>query len=178
MLQNNKIILRALEPEDLEKLYKWENAPKLWAVGNTRNPYSKYMLKQYILNSDKDIYENRQLRLMMVSVADKQVVGTVDLFDFDLHHSRIALGLFVDEAYQGMGFATAALDLVEKYVFDFLQIQQLYCEIASTNTASRKIFEKAGYEVHGLLKNWIKTPEGFDDIIVFQQFKSLYNKQG
>jgi len=34
------------------------------------------------------------------------------------------------------------------------------------------MFEKENYEVNGKLKNWIKTPEGFDNIIVFQQFKN------
>jgi len=65
LLENEKLRLRAVEPQDLDRLYVWENNPALWIVGNTRQPYSKYALKQYILQSDKDIYESRQLRLMM-----------------------------------------------------------------------------------------------------------------
>lgn len=174
MLLENKILrLRAVEPEDLEKLYAWENNPLLWAVGNMRNPYSRFVLKQYILNSDKDIYENKQLRLMMVSVETGETVGTVDLFDFELHHSRVALGLYVDTAFQGNGFAKEALKLVEEYVFDFLKLNQLYCHISEKNTASRTMFENENYEVNGVLKNWIKTIEGFDSILVFQQFKAI-----
>ena len=67
LLENGNIRLRAVEPEDLDRLYSWENNTRLWDVGNTRNPYSRYILKQYIINSDKDIYENKQLRLMIVS---------------------------------------------------------------------------------------------------------------
>ena len=171
LLENEIIRLRAVEPEDLEKLYAWENNPQLWVVGNTRNPYSHFQLKQYILNSDKDIYENKQLRLMMVSLKTGETIGTVDLFDFDVHHSRVALGLFVDTAFQGNGYAKAALLLVEDYVFNFLKINQLYCQIAENNTASRHIFEKEGYETNGVLKDWIKTPDGFENIIVFQRFK-------
>jgi diamine N-acetyltransferase len=107
---------------------------------------------------------------MMVSVATDETVGTVDLFDFDIHNDRIALGLYVDEAFQGNGYAKSALKLVEDYVFNFLRINQLYCHIAETNTASRTMFEKEGYETNGILKSWIKTPEGFDNIIVFQRF--------
>ncbi len=175
MLENENIRLRALEPEDLELLYKWENDSRWWDVGNTRQPYSRYALKQYILQSDKeDIYETHQLRLMMVDVATGNVVGTVDLFDFDLHNSRIALGLFVDEAYQGKGFAKASLQLVEEYVFNFLKINQLYCHIAESNTASRKMFEQQQYEANGVLKNWIKSVNGFENIIVFQQFREKF----
>ena len=175
MLENSLIRLRAVEPEDLERLYIWENNTQLWAVGNTRNPYSRFMLKQYILNSEKDIYETLQLRLMIANIATKETVGTVDLFDFDIHHSRIALGLYVDTQFQGNGYAKSALNLVEKYVFNFLQINQLYCHISEKNTASRNLFENEKYESNGLLKNWIKSPDGFENIIVFQRFKSYFS---
>ncbi len=172
LLENETVRLRAVEPEDLDRLYAWENNPDLWEVGNTRQPYSRFLLKQYIVDSDKDIYENKQLRLMMVSKTTGETVGTVDLFDFDLHNSRVALGLFVDSAFQGKGYAKAALHLVEDYVFNFLKLHQLYCHIAETNTASRRMFEKEGYEVNGFLKNWIRSIDGFENIIVFQRFKN------
>lgn len=172
LLENDLLKLRALEPEDLDRLYAWENNPQLWTVGNTRNPYSRFVLKQYIINSEKDIYETHQLRLMMVSKKSDEIVGTVDLFDFDIHNSRVALGLYVDAAYQGNGYATTALHLVEEYVFTFLQLNQLYCHISEKNTASRLMFEKENYQTNGILKNWIKTPEGFEDIIVFQRFRN------
>lgn len=171
LLENDKIRLRAVEPQDLEQLYVWENNPTLWHVGNTRQPYSKFALKQYILQVDEDLYESKQLRLMITDISEGKTVGTVDLFDFDIHNSRIALGLFVDATEQGKGYASAALHLIEDYVFNFLQINQLYCHIAETNMASRQMFEKEGYETNGMMKNWIKTPEGFDNIILFQRFR-------
>lgn len=171
MLENELIRLRAVEPEDLDRLYVWENNPQLWSVGNTRNPYSRFVLKQYILNSEKDIYETHQLRLMIESVKTRETVGTVDLFDFDIHHSRIALGLFVDPVFQGKGFARESLHLIEDYIFNYLKVNQLYCQISESNTASRRMFEKEGYETNGILKNWIKSPEGFENIIVFQRFR-------
>ncbi len=169
-LENENIRLRAVEPQDLEQLYIWENDPELWVVGNTRQPYSKYALKQYIKQIESDIYESKQLRLMIEDISSGDTVGTVDLFDFDIHNSRIALGLFIDPAKQGNGYATKALHIVENYVFNFLKINQLYCHIAESNTASRKMFEKEGYETNGLLKNWIKTPDGYENIILFQRF--------
>lgn len=176
LLENDYIRLRAVEPEDLEKLYIWENNSQLWDVGNTRNPYSRYVLKQYIVDSDKDIYETKQLRLMMVNVKSGDTVGTVDLFDFEIHNSRIALGLFVDAAFQGKGYAKASLKLIEEYVFGYLKINQMYCHIAENNTASVKMFEQENFEKTGLLKQWIKTADGFENIILFQQLKADYKQ--
>lgn len=172
-LENNIIRLRAPEPEDLEVLYAWENMPVFWEAGNTRQPYSKFALKAYISQINTNIYENNQLRLMMIDVATGETVGTVDLFDFDIHHSRIALGLFVAPEFQGLGFATAALQLTEDYVFEYLRINQLYCHIAKSNTASINMFEKENFSA-SLLKKWIKTKNGFEDIVVFQEFMDDY----
>jgi len=177
LFENEYILLRAVEPEDLDRLYAWENNALLWDVGNTRNPYSRFVLKQYIVDSAKDIYENKQLRLMIVSRKSGETVGTVDLFDFDIHNSRIALGLFVDKAFQGKGFAKASLCLVEEYVFKYLKINQLYCHIAESNTASRRMFEQQEYETNGALKNWIKTIDGYENIILFQLFRDTYLNQ-
>ncbi len=65
LLSNDRVRLRALEPEDLELLYRWENDPELWEVGNTLALYSRYILKEYIAGSDRSIYESRQLRFMI-----------------------------------------------------------------------------------------------------------------
>ena len=43
-LSDEQIRLRALEPEDLEVLYRWENDSSLWEVGNTLAPFSRYVL--------------------------------------------------------------------------------------------------------------------------------------
>lgn len=170
ILEAENIRLRASEPEDLELLYRWENDSRFWIAGNTRVPYSRFQLKQYIANMSFDIYETKQLRLMMVDKKTNQTVGTVDLFDFDIHHSRIALGLFVAPEFQGKGYASQSLKLLEDYVFNFLKVNQLYVQIAESNLSSRILFEER-YELNGFLKNWIKTPDGFDNILTYQKFK-------
>jgi diamine N-acetyltransferase len=92
LLQNENIHLRPVEPEDLELLYRWENNPEIWSISDTRQPYSRFVLRQYIADSDKSIYEIRQLRLMIVDNISNETVGTVDLYDYDIHNSRVALG--------------------------------------------------------------------------------------
>lgn len=64
-LESNRITLRALEPEDLDILYKWENDSRLWQNGSTLTPYSKFALRDYLENSLQDIFQSRQLRLMV-----------------------------------------------------------------------------------------------------------------
>ena len=48
LLQSELIKLRAMEPEDIEILYRWENDTDIWKVSNTIAPFSKYVLRQFI----------------------------------------------------------------------------------------------------------------------------------
>ena len=65
---------RAIEPEDLDVLYKIENDTSLWNVGVTNVPYSKYMLHEYIAGSSGDIYADKQVR-MIISNDAGDIVG-------------------------------------------------------------------------------------------------------
>lgn len=170
LLEDEHIILRAIEPEDLELLYQWENDTQLWMAGNTRSPYSRFQLKQYIAQAKFDIFEDGYLRLMMVRKEDNRVLGTVDLFDFDVFHSRVAIGLMVATEFRGYGYVRKSLQLTEKYVFNFLKINQLYAFIAKSNLASRKLFQ-GDYLQNGTLSGWINTPDGFEDVLVYQKFR-------
>ena len=168
-MKYNEIRLRALEPEDLELLYTWENNVSHWIISSTVTPFSKYTLKRYLENSHKDIYETGQLRLMIDHIADNTTIGTIDIFDFDPFHKRAGVGILIaNENYRRKGFATMALKCLIDYSFVTLQLHQLYCNILANNFESMELFKKSGFVQSGIKKDWIKTPDGYLDEYLFQ----------
>jgi len=167
-LENNRIKLRALEPEDLDALYKWENDADLWKYGASITPYSKFALKEYITESRLDIFQSKQLRLMVVWKENNEAAGTIDLYDFDPMNLRAGVGILIDKAYRGKQIGLQALELIKDYAFDFLLLKQLYAHIPTQNEISLKLFAKAGYSNTAFLKDWLKTSEGFTDVCVMQ----------
>jgi diamine N-acetyltransferase len=169
LLKNAEILLRAVEPEDLDTLYKWENSTALWIHGNTLAPYSKLVLRQYINDAlEMDIYQSRQLRLMITLTDNNTTIGTIDLYDIDAHHRRAGIGILIDEAYRQKGYASQALLLMQEYAFNFLYLHQLYAYISVSNAKSISLFEKANYKEVGVLKDWIQRSETFEDVRLFQ----------
>jgi diamine N-acetyltransferase len=155
-LKDDLISLRALEPEDIDSLYLWENNEEIWTISHTLAPFSKHMLALYIQNSDKDIYESRQLRMMIDTLAG-ETVGAIDLFDFDPYHSRVGIGILVyRHEDRSKGFATAALHLMISYCLEKLNLHQIYANILTDNEISIRLFEKAGFIVTGTKKEWIR----------------------
>lgn len=171
LLEDNTICLRPLEPEDLELLYKWENDASLWTLGGTVSPYSYYVLKEYISESYKNIYEQGQQRLMITLKTSGECVGMIDLYDFNPHNSRAGVGILIDTDFRGKGYAGNALKLIKDYAFLFLKLHQLYAHIPVKNIPSIKLFTSCGFKESGILHDWNSVTDGFCDVSVMQLIK-------
>lgn len=168
-LSGDKTYLRALEPTDLELLYQLENDQSLWELSNTSTPYSKFVLKQYLEQAHRDIYDVKQLRLVVCQAADDRAVGLIDLFDFDPKHARAGVGIVIFLAEdRGKGFARDALGLLWDYAKKHLQLHQLYANITQDNVASLKLFESMGFVNSGEKKDWIRSGGGFKTEYFYQ----------
>ena len=134
ILKGDIVRLRAVEPEDLELLYIWENEEINWKQSNTLVPYSRYTLKRYIANSHKSLFETGQLRLMIDSTSGNKTVGTIDLFDFDHFNMRAGVGILIaDPDDRRKGYGSAALECIIRYVFETLNLHQVWCNILEGN---------------------------------------------
>ncbi|MDX1774818.1 GNAT family protein [Oceanihabitans sediminis] len=153
-LKGKQIYLRALEPEDLQFIHTIENDESIWEISNTQTPYSKYLIKQYLEHAHKDIYEVKQLRLV-ISSYDDEALGMIDIFDFDFKNRRAGIGILVkEEANRQKGFGKEALSLLINYCFMHLDLHQLYCNISEDNKASIQLFTGQGFKEIGLKKDW------------------------
>lgn len=65
-LEGESVRLRAVEPEDLDRLYAWENDTDVWSVSGTTAPFSRAQLEAFILTQQQgDIFRTGQLRLIV-----------------------------------------------------------------------------------------------------------------
>ena len=168
-----RIELRSMEPEDLELLYEWENDTSLWELSNTRAPYSRFLLAQYLKDATGDVFEQKQVRLI-IQTEEKMAVGAVDLYDIDLFHQRAGVGILIHKTEDRRhGFASDTMKALENYASETLGVRQLYACISEDNHPSIHLFEKAGYSLTGIKKKWLNTLTGWKDEWFFQKILVL-----
>jgi diamine N-acetyltransferase len=120
-----KVSLRRLGSDDLEYLYRWENAPEVWQYGDCGGEitceqieikhdtvyaedgsllplperFSREQLLELIENQQYDIGISGQLRLVVCrregGVAASVPVGFIDLFDFDAAELSAGVGILI-----------------------------------------------------------------------------------
>ncbi|HBB90732.1 MAG: hypothetical protein A2X22_11455 [Bacteroidetes bacterium GWF2_49_14] len=158
------IKLRAIEPADEDLLFRWENDTLNWQVSNTFAPFSRRILKQYLEQAHLDIFQSRQLRLVIETAEPLKPVGMIDLFDYDPFHQRAGIGILIgDPDQRGKGYALDALHALNRYAFKVLMLRQVFCSIDETNQISLSLFQKAGFRITGRKEQWNRGSEGWTD---------------
>ena len=169
MLKGKNLELRALEPSDVDLLYQWENDNEIWHLSNTVVPFSRFVLEQYIMSSEQDIFTSKQLRLMIDKIGTEQgTIGTIDLFDFDPANRRAGIGILIVKSERRKGNAMEALELLVNYCFKILHLHQVFCNIAVDNTTSLNLFKKCNFEVVGVKKEWLHIKDKWVDEYLLQ----------
>jgi len=67
-MEGENIILRALEPEDLSFIYIVENNVDNWDISETKIPFSKYLLHEYLQNIGDDITKSHPFYVLYSSL--------------------------------------------------------------------------------------------------------------
>ena len=164
-----KVTLRAIEPEDLDVLYEIENDLDLWTVGYSNSPYSRYLLHDYIANSQCDIYADRQLRLL-VENEEGEVVGIADLNDFEPRHHRAEMGIVVRKGFRGEGYARAMVMHLLDYARSIIHLHQIYVVIAEDNHQVLDMFRSIGFTGEKMLDDWLFDGQKYTNAVFLQFF--------
>ena len=166
MLKSNwNVKLRQPSIKDLDDLLVWEN--DILKIDHTDMPvfYTKDQMVIY-LNGNQDPFMNGQVRYMIT--IDNVSIGYIDLYNFDIVHSRAGVGIFIDKKFRKKGIANKALQTMIEISNKELHLNQLFAEVFQSNKAAISLFEHAGFKLNGLKKQWIRKQEAYEDLLFFQ----------
>ncbi len=70
------------------------------------------------------------------------------------------------------GYATEALNLITKYIFEELSFHRIYAFFHEKNSAVAKVMEKCGYEKEGVSKDSLYDGSEYYDDIIYAKVKN------
>lgn len=161
--------LRAMEPEDLDALYRIENDRDVWDVGENNVPYSRYILHDYIANASADIYADKQVR-MVVENKEGQLVGVADVVNFCPSHARAEVSIVICREHRKKGYARAAIRQIMEYALRTLHLHQLYAVVREDNMPSLNLFSSLGFKSKMVLEDWLFDGKDYHNAVVMQFF--------
>lgn len=161
------VILRALEPNDVDLMFQVENEVSEWQHGDTVAPYSRHQLMEYALNYDSDPFRAGQLRL--VAEVDGQPIGLLDLYEISEKNRNAFVGIYILPSCRRKGHGLDSLKKLCDYAFSSLGLHQLGAKVLETNAKALEIFKKAGFTESGILRAWHRTGLHYQNVILLQR---------
>ena len=141
---NSKSIgLRPVEKSDLKDVLAWENDEENWIQSGVIIPYTQEEIAKYV-SKHQTLEVDGQTRYI-IHLKSAQVVGCIDLFDYDKDKEQASVGLLISKAFRRHGYGSEALTLISNVAKDEFHLKVLKALILSENTASIHLFKKNGF---------------------------------
>ena len=163
-LQGSNVVLRPLEPADLERWRAWVNDPEIAAYLDRVLPVSRPEHERFFELAV--IGNQRAVWFALENPAAKNAyIGNVWLWDIDQRHRRAEVRILIGErSAWGTGAGSQALTLLSNYAFSKLGLHKLYAYVHARNPRAAHVFEKAGYVQEACLKEEAFWDGAYQDI--------------
>jgi Acetyltransferase (GNAT) family. len=150
MIRGNNVILRTVNPEELDYVYK------LITDINRKGPY--WHLQIPPLNKFREEYRetgfwSRDEGRMLILSRNEEYIGEILYFKGLDYQSGYEVGYeLFDLKHSGKGYMTEALRLFCAYMFAVWPINRLQVNVMSENIPSMRVAEKCGFTYEGTMR--------------------------
>ncbi|KPL05403.1 MAG: hypothetical protein AMJ73_00990 [candidate division Zixibacteria bacterium SM1_73] len=145
LLKGNKVIIRSLRRDDIDKRLAWQKYPDpLYSHYNPPNLGQRereewYFKRKYDSNIIYLAIDNRHHRL----------VGFISLYEIDRVAKSAWMGIFLGYEFTDRGYGTDAILTLAKYFFEKMKFENMFLDVASHNKRAIRCYLKCGFKYVG-----------------------------
>lgn len=173
MNKENRVYLRALEPEDYKTSILWRNDDE---INNMLGGMKRYVSEAYEAKWVNDaIFHSNDVRLAVCLKENDLYIGNVYMTDIDEHNQSCVSHILIgNKKYWSKGLASEAYQLALEYMFKERNMHRIMAVILENNKASLKMHQKVGYQIEGLMRNSIYKNGQWQNQYILSILKNEY----
>ncbi|MEV4706596.1 GNAT family N-acetyltransferase [Actinoplanes sp. NPDC049316] len=156
-LEAGPVTLRRPEERDAAAIAGCHNDPEIARWFGVAHPWTHDDALRYVTVEVPAWWSRGEEAVFAVVGADDAYQGSVDLRVRGTDPAAGEVGFFVAPAARGRGYATAALTAVCRWGFEALGLERVEWRAEVGNDASRRVAQKAGFTMEGLLRRALVT---------------------
>lgn len=149
-LQSRECIVRSYRSADAESLARHGDNRRIWENLRDRfpHPFTQSNAAAYIERTLAEAHETS-----FAIEVDGEAVGGISLHPgTDIERIGAELGYWLGESLWNRGIATSAIRLVTDFAFNKKRLERVFAVPFTTNLASCRALEKAGYDREGTMR--------------------------
>lgn len=92
--------------------------------------------------------------------------GLTGVNQLDLLHQRANFGIILGRKYWGKSYASEAMQLFFRYLFEEIHLQRIYLEVLGSNERAIALYERIGFQKEGILRQHHFQSGQFQNVIL------------
>lgn len=176
MYYGEKVVLRALEMDDLDMIMKFWNNLEIRQYLNTQIPMSRNKEKEWLERATRhDPWEDGGMVLAIEDKDSREFLGTVSLFDISKQHKRAEFGIAIHNPDNlGKGYGTDTTRVMLWIAFHILGLNSVYLITLGSNERAQRAYVNAGFKRAGVFRQSAYVRGEFQDFIIMDVLKSEF----
>jgi RimJ/RimL family protein N-acetyltransferase len=173
MLEGELVRLRALEPEDLERCYRWLNDPEVTRfIEGGRYPPSMVQEREWLDNAVRNRSGFANVLLAM-ETKDGVHIGNIGLHEGSPEHRRAKLGIITgDKDYWSKGYGTDAIRRLLRFAFEQMNLNRVELGTFDFNERAQACYRKCGFVEEGRRRQDRYIDGAYHDLIIMGILRS------
>jgi RimJ/RimL family protein N-acetyltransferase len=156
-----RLQLRPLLPSDTDAVYAACQDPGIQRWTRVPVPYERRHAESFVRDNTVDGWAAGRGRSYAITDATTgELLGTVGLVTYDESHGTAEIGYWVAPGARGRGVAAQATLAVARWSFGALGLGRLGWRCDVGNAASRRVADKAGFTIEGVLRDRLRRRDG------------------
>jgi len=176
MLVGKRVVLRAIEYDDLPLMVTWRNDPAIYKHFFEHEPLSLVMQKRWF----EEFLNKPSEKLWVIHhVADDVAIGTMGLVGIDWRNRKgeLARILIYPAKYRRSEYCSEAEALVIRYFFDTLNMHRLEGELYVENEAMLALHKKFGFRVECIFEDYVFKDGRYRDVTYIAMLRKDYESE-
>jgi len=176
-IEGERIVLRKLRLSDALDIYKNLQDKEMvkWTL-NIPWPYKKQDAVKWIKRTHYKIKNKKEYAFGIVLKTENRIIGAISLMHIDWKNKNAEIGYWLGKKYWGKGYMTEAVRLILKFAFEKLKLHRIYANLFEENVASRRVLEKAGFKLEGIMREHRYRYNKWHNELKFGILKKEYEK--
>lgn len=165
MIIGERVILRALEREDLSKMCKWRNDPEARRFTFSYLPIS---MREEEVWFERYLKQEKNKVFIIETKEERESIGYLLISRIDHKDQNAEIGIHIDEKeYQAQGLGKDAMRTLLRFLFSEMNLNRVYLYVHDYNERAINFYEKMGFIKEGRLRDAVFTEGEFHDILLF-----------
>lgn len=174
MIKGKKTILELPEEKHLKQMLEWRNTPELkMFFGEYRELSYNHQINWWrdkVLNDDSCQY------FVIKPISKNKIIGTASLVNVHPVYRKAEFGILIgDEEYRNGGYGSDALRTIIKFGFEELNLNRIWCEVYSNNTAI-EIYRHLGFKDEGIMRKSVYKNGSYLDSHILGMLREEYDQ--